>query len=70
MKIFKIWLILSVVIIALPSLNLIAHGSGASFEKVVGEYLIDVGYEPAERIEGDSQRFDFNVYNENNKKEV
>jgi hypothetical protein len=36
-----------------------AHESGASWEEQVGEYLIDIGYEPEEFRAGDSIRFDF-----------
>lgn len=36
-----------------------AHGMGASFERDVGEYRIDVGYDPAQVRAGDRILFDF-----------
>lgn len=38
-----------------------AHSSGASLERVVGEYVIDVGYDPAEVRGGDRLILDFNI---------
>jgi hypothetical protein len=38
-----------------------AHGSGASLEKVVGEYWIDIGYDPVQPMGGDRMVFDFNL---------
>ena len=40
-----------------------AHTSGASIEKKVGEYLLDVGYSPEIVSEGDQVRFDFDILN-------
>lgn len=42
-----------------PSL-LSAHGSGLSFEKEVGEYLVDIGYDSEPRT-GVPVRFEFNL---------
>jgi len=38
-----------------------AHGTGASLEKQVGEYLIDVGYNTAVFAEQSSTAFDFDI---------
>jgi hypothetical protein len=40
-----------------------AHGLGLSLEEVVGEYLIDVGYDQ-QLIAGEQILFDFNLYNQ------
>jgi len=40
-----------------------AHGSGASFEEQSGDFLIDVGYDPAIVLSGEQVRFDFNIIN-------
>ena len=46
---------------ALP-LPVVAHSSGASFEQVVGDYRIDVGYDPIAIVEGDRVVFDFELW--------
>lgn len=38
-----------------------AHGDGASFEKQSGEYLIDIGYDPAPPVAGEATLFDFSL---------
>lgn len=38
-----------------------AHGDGASWETPVGQYVVDVGYEPDEFTAGETTRFDFNL---------
>lgn len=38
-----------------------AHGSSTSWEVPVGQYVVDVGYEPEEFVAGQSTRFDFNL---------
>ncbi len=40
-----------------------AHGLGLSLEEVVGEYLIDIGYDQ-QLIAGEQILFDFNLYNQ------
>lgn len=47
-----------------------AHEGGASFEKKVGNYKIDVGYDPEEFVSGESQRFDFDLYDSKTEKDV
>ncbi len=49
--------VLCVVSILFPVLTF-SHGSGASFEQSVGEYTIDIGYEPAEPQAGERIVFD------------
>jgi len=46
--------------LVVPSIAL-SHGTGASFEQEVGEFRIDVGYEPAELRAGDKLVLDFDV---------
>lgn len=41
-----------------------AHGTGESFERQVGSYVIDVGYDPATFTTGEPTRFDFGLWNE------
>ena len=51
---------LFVTLLALPGI-LCAHGAGVSFEQVVGDYVVDVGYDPAQPVSGDRLIFDFNL---------
>jgi len=39
-----------------------AHATGVSIERQVGDYLIDIGYDPQNPASGETIRFDFNVY--------
>lgn len=47
--------------LALPWFYAHAHGTGASFEKEINGYLIDVGYDPVILAAQEQQRFDFGV---------
>ncbi len=47
-----------------------AHTSGASIEKVVGNYLLDVGFTPEFLFEDTQIRFDFSVYDNTTKQEI
>jgi len=47
--------------LALP-LALFAHGEGASIEREVGEYLVDIGYDADPIIASSPVRFDFALY--------
>lgn len=47
--------------LALPFLYADAHSTGASFEKEINGYLIDVGYDPITLAAQEQQRFDFGV---------
>ena len=38
-----------------------AHSEGASLEQAVGEYVVDIGYEPAEVMAGERLVLDFNI---------
>ncbi len=38
------------------------HGTGGTFEEVVGGYKVDVGYEPENVLSGESLRLDFDLY--------
>jgi hypothetical protein len=38
-----------------------AHSFGASLERIVGEYAIDIGYDPPVLVGGDRVVFDFNL---------
>ena len=44
-----------------PPIMARAHGSGAYMEKVVGDYLIDIGYDEIAMREGNPVAFDFNI---------
>jgi hypothetical protein len=39
----------------------LAHGDGASFEAEAGDYLVDIGYDPAEPVGGNRMLFDFGL---------
>jgi len=54
---------LALVLFSIPGL-LLAHAGGASLEKVVSPYVVDVGYDPARVIAGDRIVFDFNLLSE------
>ncbi len=47
-----------------------AHGSGSSFEKVVGAYLVDVGYDPASLEVDSTVRFDFTLRGATSSEEI
>ena len=40
---------------------ILAHGMGESLEKVVGEYKVDIGYDPATLEAGSRSSFDFDL---------
>lgn len=42
--------------------TVLAHGDGASFEKEVGNYSIDIGYDPENPEAGEPARFDFKLF--------
>ncbi|MFZ2886923.1 MAG: hypothetical protein WA021_03835 [Minisyncoccia bacterium] len=42
-------------------MSISAHGTGASLERTVGDYWIDIGYDPAQLVGGDRIVFDFNL---------
>lgn len=39
-----------------------AHGNGASFEKEVSGYKVDIGYDPSKIEAGENERFDFELF--------
>lgn len=41
----------------------LSHASGISFEQVVGEYRVDIGYDPAALVVGETDVFDFALFN-------
>jgi len=43
-----------------------AHGDGASFEAQVGEYFMDIGYEPEVPVAGETLLLDLNLWREQN----
>lgn len=53
-------IVLGCVVFAMPAL-LFAHGSGASYEKTIGAYTIDIGYDPVTPRAGDRLIFDFGL---------
>ncbi len=44
-----------------PARGVFAHGDGVSFEKEVGNYLVDIGYEPEKPEVGTPVRLDFEL---------
>jgi len=38
-----------------------AHGDGASYEETIGNYFVDIGYDPVVPTAGEIIRFDFSV---------
>lgn len=60
MKLRRIALV-ALVVAAVP-LALSAHGTGASIEREVGEYVIDIEYDPAEPVAGDTVRLNLDLY--------
>lgn len=50
---------LTLLMFFMTPLPLLAHGTGASFEREVGEYLVDIGYSVEEPVAGESITFDF-----------
>lgn len=48
-------------VLLLTPMVLFAHGSGASYEVLVGEYIVDIGYEPEALQAGERVVFDFNL---------
>lgn len=53
-----------------PAIPVRAHGVGESLEKVVGEYLVDVGYDVLELRAGEPVRFDFTLWASDESEEV
>ncbi|MCP6719991.1 MAG: hypothetical protein KJI72_01515 [Patescibacteria group bacterium] len=69
--------ILTVLIISLflgalfsPTIPVRAHGVGESLEKVVGEYLVDIGYDAFELRAKESVRFDFSLWTSDQSEEI
>lgn len=58
-----VFLRISVVIALMAPFFSLAHGVGESFERQVGEYLIDVGYNTFTITEEELVRFDFKLLN-------
>jgi hypothetical protein len=52
-------------ILALIPCGALAHTSGASYEQLVGEYQIDIGYDPPAPFGGDRLVFDFGTFSRN-----
>jgi len=53
-------LVLVVMMSCVPTL-VSAHGDGASFETIVGDYLVDIGYEPELPTSGERLVLDFSL---------
>lgn len=54
----------------LPVFFVFAHGTGESLEKVVGDYVVDVGYDSFNPKAFESIRFDFQLLANGNKESV
>lgn len=59
MKFLSLLLVCSLIVHAVP---IYAHGEGKSYEKQIGKYLLDVGYNPAEVVAGQPIYFDLRLY--------
>lgn len=57
------FLVAAACLFVLTTASLYAHSSGASFEQVVNDYRIDVGYDPISIVEGDRVVLDFELWN-------
>ncbi len=57
---FAIALVISIFFFSAQSV--FAHGSGGSFEKGIGNYLIDIGYDPEKPETGVPVRLDFELF--------
>lgn len=62
--IFKAIVAILLIVGSTAPLVLYAHGTGASIEQVIDNYLIDIGYSPESVAAGAQVRFDFNVLNQ------
>ena len=60
---------LLILVLFFPMITL-AHGSGGTLEKVVGENLVDVGYSDAILRVGKASRFDFQLVKNSDKSDV
>lgn len=47
-----------------------AHAAGASVERLVGEYVLDIGYDPQYPNAGEPVRLDFSLYNKDKRTAV
>lgn len=58
--------------LSLWPLNILAHSSGQTIEKQVGEYMFDIGYNSPKinPVAGEALRFDFKIYKGEKKEEV
>ncbi len=57
-----------IVLFLILSVNTVyAHGLGASFEKTVSKYFIDIGYDPSVMTEGEQTTFSFTILTDNTK---
>lgn len=43
--------------------SVLMHGAGASFEKEINNYIVDIGYDPEKPEVGESVKFDFDLLN-------
>ncbi len=61
MRAFSFFVLSFLLSMVFPLGSMQAHGTGESVEKVVGEYLIDIGYSLPELKAGAPVYFDFNI---------
>lgn len=57
-------------IVVLTPLGAIAHNLGASHEEIVGQYLIDIGYDPIAPVGGDQLLLDLNLWDKEKEQAV
>lgn len=53
--------VLAISVFFISSTPVFAHGNGASFEKEIGNYSVDIGYDPEKLKSGLSERLDFGL---------
>src|SRR3989344_1729945 len=61
MRVFPASVFLAVMTILLGAALAYAHSEGTSLEKQVGDYVVDIGYEPEELRTGERLLLDFNL---------
>src|SRR3989344_1463756 len=61
MRVFPASVFLAVTAILLGAALAYAHSEGTSLEKQVGDYTVDIGYEPEELRTGERLLLDFNL---------
>jgi len=70
MKNFHKFFALGIIALGLTAVGVSAHSAGASIEKTIDNYLVDIGYSPEEPITGEPVRFDFALSDKPTEEEI